>query len=209
MSPPERANRSPKTREGPRREPSLPSPDPVVRGLEVARQHVMRRLRRDLGGVLDRRAEWMPPQTRALPTSYSRSLARLKVRSPSPVRLGTVKSISGVPMKLATTRHAAGVRLDFALGYSAWFGVPGSNVLQPGLRSAGEGYSSGRGDDGPRCAAASRRAKAVDREIELRPSTSLDVSRWESLSRLPSLLTSCVVLLRTLLHGGLGDEVVL
>lgn len=113
-------------------------------------------------------------------------------------------------MKLAMTRPADGVRHECALGYSGWFGVPGSNVLHVGSPSAGEGDSRrAEGDDGRRCAAASRRAKAVDREIDLRPSTRLDVSRWESLSRLPSLLTSCVVLLRALLHGGLGDEVVL
>ena len=74
----------------------------------------------------------MPPQMRALPTSYCRSSTVAKWRSPRPVRLGTVKSICCVPRNLAMTRPPAGVMQEWALGYSGWFGVAGSSGDQAG-----------------------------------------------------------------------------
>src|SRR3954471_21672262 len=75
----------------------------------------------------------MPPQMRALATSCSRSVTSSKWRSPSPVRLGTVKSIVRVLRNLAITRPPAGVMQECALGYSGWFGVPssGDQVVSP------------------------------------------------------------------------------
>src|SRR4029453_2711625 len=74
----------------------------------------------------------MPPQIRAFVTSYSRSLTRSKWRSPSPVTLGIVKSMSRVRRNLAITSPIEGVPHECALGYSGWFGVPGSSCSQFG-----------------------------------------------------------------------------
>src|SRR5262245_66336955 len=76
--------------------------------------------------------KWIPPQTRALVTSYSRSLTVSKWRPPSPVRLGMVKSMRRVPRYLAIARPIPVVAQACALGYSGWFGVAGRSGNQLG-----------------------------------------------------------------------------
>src|SRR6478735_5467238 len=74
----------------------------------------------------------MPPQILAFATSVVRSATVAKWRSPSPVTLGTVKSIQGVPRNRAMTRPPAGVMQEWALGYSGWLGVAARSVVQSG-----------------------------------------------------------------------------
>ena len=90
----------------------------------------------------------MPPQMRALLTSYSRSPTVAKWRSPRPVRLGTVKSIHGVRRNLAMTRPPAGVMHECALGYSGWFGVPASSGAHAGSATRGVVAVGVAGSDG-------------------------------------------------------------